>query len=88
MDRLLTVDDLSERWGLTAAQVRRLVKRDGLPFISFQPETPGRMNISWRFVRFDPDEVAAWEMSRRRTFATAEPPPRPKTIRLRKLREI
>lgn len=81
---LLTESDLAERWGLAVQQVRRLVKRDGLPFISFQPETPGRMNLSWKFIRFEPDEVAAWEASRRRTFATAEPP-KPATVRFRKL---
>lgn len=88
MSQLLTDHDLAERWGLTVAKVRQLVKLDGLPYISFEPSRPGRMNISWRYVRFDPDEVAAWEMSRRRTFASPAPPPAPKTIRLRKLGAI
>ncbi len=84
---LLTVDDLAERWGLTALQVRKLVKRDGLPFISFQPSKPGRMNISWRFIRFDPEAVATWETGRQKAFPTPEPQ-RPKTIVLRKLRPL
>lgn len=84
---LLTVDDLAERWGLTPAQVRMLVRRDGLPYISFQPFTPGRLNISWRFVRFNPEAVAEWEAGRQRAFPTPEPP-RPKTIRLRELGAI
>lgn len=84
---LLTVDDLAGRWGLTALQVRKLVKRDGLPYVNFQPFTPGRMQTSWKFIRFEPEAIAAWEASRRRTFATAEPPP-PSTVRLRKLGAI
>lgn len=86
-EQLLTVDDLASRWGLTPLQVRMLVKRDGLPYISFQPFTPGRMHISWRFIRFDHKAVAEWEDGRRMAFAAPEPP-RPKTVALRKMGAI
>lgn len=81
---LLTVDDLAARWGLAPARVRKLVKHDGLPYVSFQPERPGRMSVSWRFIRFDPEAVAAWEASRQRVFLTPEPP-RPRVITHREL---
>jgi len=65
-------------------QIRGLVKRDGLPFVSFQPFTPGRMHISWRFIRFDPKQVSEWEAGRRRTFAVPERAT-PKAVVLRNL---
>lgn len=81
---LLTVDDLAARWGLTPTRVRKLVKHDGLPYVSFQPERKGRMAISWRFIRFNPEAVAEWEAIRQRAFPTPEPT-MPKTVVLRKL---
>jgi len=49
LPRLLTIDELAERLGVTVRHVRRLVAEKRVPY------------LKWRhFIRFDPEEIRAW----------------------------
>ena len=47
--KLLTMDELAERLGVTHRHVRRLVAERRVPFLKVG-----------RFIRFDPAKIAAW----------------------------
>ncbi|HET9060021.1 MAG TPA: helix-turn-helix domain-containing protein [Acidimicrobiales bacterium] len=49
LPRLLTIDELAERLGVTVRHVRRLVAEKRVPY------------LKWRhFIRFDPEEIRVW----------------------------
>jgi excisionase family DNA binding protein len=52
--RLLTIDQLADRLGITVRHVRRLVAEKQLPYYKVG-----------RLVRFDPAEITAWLGTRR-----------------------
>ena len=52
--KLLTIDELAERLGVTRRHVRRLVQERKVPFLKVG-----------KFVRFDPAAIAAWLGSQR-----------------------
>jgi excisionase family DNA binding protein len=54
LPKLLTMDELAERLGVTRRHVRRLVAERRVPFLRVG-----------RFIRFDPAEIAAWLHSSR-----------------------
>jgi excisionase family DNA binding protein len=47
--KLLTMDELAERLGVTHRHVRRLVAEKRVPYLKVG-----------RFIRFDPAQIAAW----------------------------
>ena len=49
LPKLLSMDELAERLGVTHRRVRRLVAERKLPFLKVG-----------RFIRFDPAAIAAW----------------------------
>lgn len=49
LPRLLNIEQLAERLGVTQRHVRRLVAERRAPFLKWR-----------RFIRFDPDEIAIW----------------------------
>jgi excisionase family DNA binding protein len=49
LPHLLTIDQLAEHLGVTQRHVRRLVAEKRVPYLKWR-----------RFIRFDPDEIAAW----------------------------
>lgn len=49
LPQLLTIDDVARRLGTSVRHIRRLVAEQRIPFVK----------VGW-FVRFEPDEVAAW----------------------------
>ena len=55
LPRLLTIDQLAERLGVTPRHVRRLVFERRVPFLKVG-----------RFVRFSPNDIAKWLQSTRR----------------------
>ena len=52
--KLLTMDELAERLGVTQRHVRRLVAEKRVPYLKVG-----------RFIRFDPAQISAWLESRR-----------------------
>ena len=54
LPKLLTMDELAERLGVTHRHVRRLVTERRVPFLRVG-----------RFIRFDPREIALWLRSQR-----------------------
>jgi excisionase family DNA binding protein len=65
--KLLTMDELAERLGVTQRHVRRLVAERRVPFLKVG-----------RFVRFDPAQISAWLDSNRVPGQRAEQPRGPK----------
>jgi excisionase family DNA binding protein len=65
--KLLTMDELAERLGVTHRHVRRLVAERRVPFLKVG-----------RFVRFDPAKISAWLDSNRVPGQRAEQPRAPK----------
>jgi excisionase family DNA binding protein len=55
LPRLLNIEQLAERLGVTERHVRRLVAERRVPFLKWR-----------RFIRFDPDEIAIWLDNARR----------------------
>ncbi len=49
LPHLLTIEQLAEHLGVTQRHVRRLVAEKRVPYLKWR-----------RFIRFDPDEIAAW----------------------------
>lgn len=49
LPRLLSIEQLAEHLGVTPRHVRRLVAEKRVPYLKWR-----------RFIRFDPDEIAAW----------------------------
>jgi excisionase family DNA binding protein len=49
LPRLLSIEQLAEHLGVTDRHVRRLVAERRVPFLKWR-----------RFIRFDPEEIAAW----------------------------
>lgn len=76
--RLLSVEDLAERWGLTVPRVLEVVRlRPDLPAIDFTGFRPGckkkgEAASGTRVLRFRPEDLAAWEAK-----AAAETVPAP-----------
>jgi hypothetical protein len=62
-ERLMTVEDLMGRWGVSLDVVRRHAKSDGLPFVTLG-RSAGRRPI----IRFRPSAVRAWEAARERAL--------------------
>lgn len=58
--RLLTADDLAERWSVTVAHVYRLAREDRIPTVRIG-----------RYFRFRPDAIEAWEAEQSRQEAAA-----------------
>lgn len=79
---MMVIKDLAERWGVSVADAKRIVREEKVPFISL---CAIGMNIRWGFVRFDPQAVAAWEGSRVRVAGDA-PKAAPATVVMRRLR--
>ena len=61
--KLLTMDELAERLGVTHRHVRRLVAERRVPFVKVG-----------RFVRFDPARISAWLDSNRVPGQRADQP--------------
>ncbi|MGH9107798.1 MAG: helix-turn-helix domain-containing protein [Acidimicrobiales bacterium] len=59
LPRLMTIEELAEHLGVTERHVRRLVAERRVPYLKWR-----------RFIRFDPDEIAAWLDGARRPEAT------------------
>lgn len=70
---LLTIEDLSRRWGVSERVARATVTRCGVPRIDLHP--PGK-HLVWSSIRFREEAVAGWEIDRERaTTAAASPAP-------------
>jgi hypothetical protein len=62
---LLTIRDLAERWGVSIAQAKKVVKMEGVPLVNLRS---GYVNINWALVRFLADAVVDWERRRQGVF--------------------
>ena len=49
LPHLLTIEQLAQHLGVTQRHVRRLIAEKRVPYLKWR-----------RFIRFDPDEIAAW----------------------------
>lgn len=73
---MLVIDDLAERWKVSLAQAKRIVREEQVPFLTLRAWD---MRIDWRFVRFTLEAVEEWERGRQRilpgaALAPAAPP--------------
>lgn len=71
---MMLIKDLAERWGVSLAQAKAIVRDERVPFIALRKVD---MRINWRYARFEPEAVESWERGRRQV--TPEPvqaPPR------------
>jgi hypothetical protein len=71
----LLLNDLSERWRVSVADAKRIVREEKVPYLALRQPGPGSMRICWKFIRFEVAAVEVWEVKRRRFFAP--PPPEP-----------
>ena len=62
LPRLLSIEQLAEHLGVTPRHVRRLVAEKRVPYLKWR-----------RFIRFDPDEIAAWLDAARQPAAGLAP---------------
>ncbi len=65
MSTLLDLRGLSSRWGLTERVTKKLVRDQGVPFISLGG---GDARINWRRVRFREEAIERWEADRQQAF--------------------
>lgn len=77
---MLLIQDIADRWGVSLAQAKKIVRAERVPFVSLGG---GDMRVNWRLVRFAPESVAAWEATRERVLPGAALPPAapPATLR-------
>jgi len=82
---MMLIKDLADRWGVTLSQAKKIVRAERVPFVALRRH---EMKTDWRFVRFEPEAVAAWEQGRVEVYkgkpAPAALPPR--SVVMRKLR--
>ncbi len=63
---LLTLAELAERWRVTIAAAKAIVRRKAVPFIRLSPSD---LRVVWGSVRFDPEVIRAWENDHHTTYA-------------------
>lgn len=73
--KLLTIDDLAERWGCNARTAWERVKEKGIPFVwlgkgEFNPSGHGP-----KLVRFRPRVIEEWEAAREKVHEADAPAP-------------
>ncbi len=65
--KLLTVNDLSERWAMSEIEVKCLVRGDSsLPFVRLGGG--GDLRLNWRKVRFRLETIERWEEDHQQAF--------------------
>lgn len=68
----MVIKDLAERWGVSVDDAKRIVRDEKVPYLALRQPGPGSMKICWKFLRFEPAAIEAWEAKRRMFF---QPPP-------------